>query len=188
MEKVKMNIPNEMFDEWFSAGEIFGQTVMVRKKISYEEMVSFATEYAQHCCVIDEKAQVAYQANEKDKVMCYLTLKYYSNIDIDDQEDPMIFAANIMCFIDNFFVHTNVFDAMRLAERFMENTIEIYSRYHSLSTKIISSFGGLLNSGDLIKQLSESREISEPIVDFLQERSKMNDENQIFKQFAKKPE
>ena len=150
MDKIRIDIPDSVYGEWMEAGELFGQKVMVRKRIRYEDMVEFATEYAQYCCVIDTDAQVAYESNEQSKAMNYLKLKYYSNIDVDAQEDPMSYASDIIGFLgDNVFKGTNVFDATALAEWFMVNTIEIYNRYHSLSTKILKSFGAILNSEDL---------------------------------------
>lgn len=191
MDKIRIDIPDSVYGEWMEAGELFGQKVMVRKRIRYEDMVEFATEYAQYCCVIDTDAQVAYESNEQSKAMNYLKLKYYSNIDVDAQEDPMSYASDIIGFLgDNVFKGTNVFDATALAEWFMVNTIEIYNRYHSLSTKILKSFGAILNSEDLMKEIVESRAVSEKVLDAMQTMNEHDafENVMLFKQFAKKPE
>lgn len=191
MDKIRIDIPASVYDEWMEAGEIFGQKVMVRKRIRYEEMVEFATEYAQHCCVIDTDAQVAYESNEQGKVMNYLKLKYYSNIDVDVQEDSMGYASNIIGLLDkDIFTGTNVIDATYIAEWFMVNTIEIYNRYNSLGAKIVKSFGAILNSDDLVKEIVESRAVSEKVLDAMQTMNEHDTfENvMLFKQFAKKPE
>lgn len=193
MDKVKIDIPASVYDEWVEACEIFGQKIMIRKKINYDEMVEFATEYAQHCCVIDTEAQIAYETNEDTKVSDYLTLKYYSNVDVDAQEDPMAYASNLMGLIEEagvaFFRDTNSSDARTMGQWFMVNTIDIYNRYHSLGTKLIKAFGSLLNSGDLLKEIAESRGVSERILDVMQNQSDEKVDNiMLFKQFAKKPE
>ena len=193
MDKVKIDIPTSVYDEWIEACEIFGQKIMVRKRISYEEMVDFATEYAQQCCVIDTEAQVAYETNEDTRVADYLTLKYYSNVDVDVHEDPMAYASNLMRLIEEtgfaFYKETNSSDARSMGQWFMVNTIDIYNRYHSIGTKLIKSFGSLLNSGDLLKEIAESRGMSERILDVMQNQNNEQADNiMLFKQFAKKPE
>lgn len=193
MDKVRIDIPVSVYDEWIEACEIFGQKIMVRKRISHEEMVEFATEYAQHCCVIDTEAQIAYETNEDAKVADYLTLKFYSNVDVDAQEDPMAYASNLMGLIEEsgfaFYKDTNSSDARSMGQWFMVNTIDIYNRYHSIGSKLIKAFGSLLNSGDLIKEIAESRGMSERILDVLQgQNDEQADNIMLFKQFARKPE
>lgn len=155
-------------------------------------MVAFATEYAQHCCVIDNDAQVAYETNEPRKVRDYLALKYYTNVDVDMQDDPMSYAVDLMELITHkgnpFYSRTNLGLAEGLAERFKKNTIDIYNRYHSLSAKIIKAFGGILNGGDLMKQLAESRDVSEKVLDLLGNASTDESNVMLFKQFGKKGE
>ena len=193
MDKVKIDIPTSVYDEWIEACEIFGKKIMARKRISYGEMVEFATEYAQHCCVIDTEAQVAYETNEDARVADYLTLKYYSNVDVDVHEDPMAYASNLMRLIEEtgfaFYRETNSSDARSMGQWFMVNTIDIYNRYHSIGTKLIKAFGSLLNSGDLLKEIAESRGMSERILDVMQNQNNEQADNiMLFKQFAKKPE
>lgn len=194
MKKVKVAIPESVYDQWSEICEIGGQKIMMRNYIPYSEMVEFATEYAQHTCVIDNDAQIAYGAIEHQKIEDYLVLKYFSNVDVDDMDDPFEYAANLKMLIEkdvgNFFYENdgNVSDTKWLANTFAEETRTIYNQYHSLGAKIIKSFGGLLNSGDLIKEIAESREISERMIDFVQSKDNALDNVTLFKQFAKKPE
>ena len=194
MEKVKIVIPEGVFDKWEELCEIGGQKIMVRSRISYADMVEFATEYAQHACVIDNDAQIAYNAIEHQKIEDYLVLKYYTNVDVDDHDDPFDYSANLKSLIekklgDYFYENdANMSDAKQLADTFASETIDIYNKYHSLNTKVVKAFGGLLNGGDLVKEIAESRNFSEPILDMMENYKETSDNVMLFKQFAKKPE
>lgn len=193
MEKIKIDIPTSVYEELIDLCEIGGQIVKFRKKLRYEEMVDFATEYAQHACVIDTESQVAYETHETDKIKDYLTLKYFSNVDVDAADDPMVYAADIMSLIRDssdwpIRDATDAYNAIAMGEYFLTNTINIYEAYHSIGTRIGKAFSGLLDGGDLVKEIAESRGLSEELVDFLVKKNAPENNVMLFKQFAKKDE
>ena len=176
MEKVKVEIPAALYEEWAEVAYINGQKIYMRKHISYAEMVRFANEYAQFVCVIDEESQVAYETMESKKYEDYLVLKYYSNVDVDAAENPIDYAAELMPLIQsqgsNYFFSAdfNICQACDLAHGFAYDAIRIYEKYHSIGTRIGKAFAGLLDNGDIIKELAQSRGLSEQMIDFLQEK------------------
>lgn len=193
MEKIRVCIPKSVYEEWIDVCEIGGQMIRFRKMLSYEEMVAFATEYVQLACVIDTEAQVAYEAHENDKIKNYLTLKYASNVDLDEIENPMGYAVDLLQLVnredeDYQLGDTNIRNALMLCSDFMRSTIEIYEKHHALGTKISKAFGSLLDGGDVVKEIVESRGVSEQLIDFIQNKEEANDNVMLFKQFAKRDE
>lgn len=176
--------------------EICGQIIDVVDRISYADKREFASEYAARICVIDQENEIAYEAQDVDLVMDYLLCKYYTNIDVEkyDEEIERLHDLVQICRDKLFEICYDDFCiAQKLADRYIEKTIDIYNTQHSLGHKAKMGFAGLLNGGDIFSQISESKMINEELINLLEKARKQDEAEKdqsviIFPWAAKKEE
>lgn len=155
----------------YATVKIRDQEIQVRKQITYDEKLRYAQEYTSARCAIDDVQEMMYIAFDRRPIEMYLFLKYYTNIDVDEFEADMetLYDAVLPYFNDiQEACYSDYYDCELIAEKYMERAIEIYNAQHSLSQKVKTMLGGLLDVEDIGKLISESKFVNEEMIDLLQ--------------------
>lgn len=186
-DKVKITFDDEYYNE-IETIMIDAISIDVRKRLTYDEKLQFAGEYARAAIVIDDGNEIAYQVYELNAVEYFLFLKYYTNIDTEDFEFEYGKAYE-------FFVrHKKVFndicgsdfqDTLFMGMKYLQNTISFYEKTHSLEYKVKHFLGSILNE-DILKIVSESKLLNEELIDLLHKPKRDNNVVPMFESFAKK--
>lgn len=165
----------------YSTVKIREQEIQVRKQITYDEKLQYAQEYTSAVCAIDDVQEMMYEAFDDGSIQSYLLLKYYTNIDVDEFESnmetlydavlPYMDVVRDACFDD-------AIECERTASKYMKRAIEIYNTQHSLSQKIKTMLGGILDVNDIGKLIAESKFVNEEMVDLLQKAKEREDQKE----------
>ena len=149
---------------------ILGQTVEAVNKIPARKMAEAAEELAALELVLDEDLGVAYSNYMCDWYDDFIMVKYYTNADLSKYEDTEIYD-----FVDDLDQN----DMAKLREladvqysevtdmecRLVNNVKRVFESEHSLSGRIMKSFGFLLDGRDLTESLAEAQKINEQMLE-----------------------
>lgn len=189
MEKIKLEPNMELYDE-ITPVYIGAAEIKVLKRIPYEKKITFATDYASEVCILDEKASYAYRSPEFQKYEQYYIMEYYTNLDVSEMDSDSVadlvapFWNDIYSAIQGDYAITEA-----LANNFVFDTINLYNYTHGLQKKILESFGSILEGGDVVKEVAQSREINEKMIDMLSNANDVSNKQTnitAFSEFAKR--
>lgn len=149
---------------------ILGQTVEAVNKIPARKMAEAAEDLAALELVLDEDLGVAYSNYMRDWYDDFIMVKYYTNADLSKYEDTEIYD-----FVDdldqNDMAKLRELAGMQYSEvtdmeyRLVDNVKRVFESEHSLSGRIMKSFGFLLDGRDLTESLAEAQKINEQMLE-----------------------
>ena len=149
---------------------ILGQTVEAVNKIPARKMAEAAEELAALELVLDEDLGVVYSNYMCDWYDDFIMVKYYTNADLSKYEDTEIYD-----FVDdldqNDMAKLRELAGMQYSEvtdmeyRLVDNVKRVFESEHSLSGRIMKSFGFLLDGRDLTESLAEAQKINEQMLE-----------------------
>lgn len=165
----------------YSTVKIGEQEIQVRKQITYDEKLRYAQEYTSAVCAIDDVQEMMYEAFDDRAIGMYLFLKYYTNIDVEEFEtDTESLYDAVLPYMDivRYPCFNDAIDCECIASKYMERAIEIYNTQHSLSQKIKTMLGGILDVNDIGKLIAESKFVNEEMIDLLQKAKDREDQKE----------
>lgn len=151
-----------------------GATVYVKHCLPYEEKERFAIEWATLTFAVNEETSVVYIAYNQDLVKTFLTVKYYTNIDVSDYDKNDRWHE-----VYDYVLFNGLLDDINtVVQKDMDLIQSIYYRMYSvmdetervansLSHKIKKSFSSILTDEDITETLAKSEIINEKMIDML---------------------
>lgn len=169
----------EITEEMIYGADLFdAEAIKKLDFVSFGECDAFAKELAQACVVLDPDG-ITYEAPDKLVHENYLTLKYFTNADVSQWSD---YEGRLALFD---FCKKN---CLEFWSTYLSRALDIYESYYaamsmkhrhvsSLSYKIGKAFESVLGDGDIVKNLAESKEVNEKLIDMLAifEKAKENE-------------
>lgn len=149
-------------------------SIIVKKHIPFFEKEQFAIEWIKRVVVLDEKSGIAYKNYHESVVCAFLLAKYYTNIDVTDSDseegieliydylvmnDLLNCVYEIVC--DDFKHVKELYDALWISAS------ETYNMENTIGNKLCKAFASVLNGEDITKQIAESYQVSEKMIDIL---------------------
>lgn len=157
----------------------------VKYQISFEDKIEFASEYLSSTLITDDNG-FAFSSYYDEPVMFYLILKYYTDIDLDNGfsvgsiydyaiKYSMIDSIKAMCGKD-------LQATERMCNKMINTAIDSWKHDHSI--------GSLLSKATdekLLKEISESKVMTDEMIKMINGRKKATEENNTpeFAEFAK---
>lgn len=165
--------------------EIDGVTVQVKKRIPFEEKLKFCSNYADVSAIMKDGG-VAFMNPYKDLPLFQLTLKYYTDIELfEDDNVGWIYDYNIK---NNLFskVHEVAGDdldvTLEMAEKTAEAVIDEWKQSHNIQSALSDMF-----SDNRLEEMAHSPELNDELIDFLHSRKQEPEEKVVqLSEFAKK--
>lgn len=190
-EKIKVNIAGNINSK-IEQIDICGTAIKVKARLSSEERIGFATEYAAHMTIIDDEAEIAYRATGENETVHYLMFKYYTNMDVSEYEDDRgaFYDMTYMYYGSIRDIIEDVWLVQEMCDEYIGMVLDVYNREHSIGHKIMKSLAGVITGDDIMKGLSESKIVNEEMIDLIRRANEpaAQDNNIMFHNFAKKPD
>lgn len=170
MEKHKIDLSKyaDMHEEKTITGKD-NTEVVVRDHIPYEQKEVMATEMAERV-LMEHDDSCMYTSNAYDKVEKYLLLKYYTNVDVEEEDiDNVVdFMVNNEIIGDIIAFVWNDFDiVLDIFERIESSLKKTYEDDHSLTKAIRTSFGFLFTGEDITESMAKAEATSGVLMDAL---------------------
>lgn len=162
MEKIK--ITQDMMD---GKEPFMKEMVEMLDPIPHDVCDEWAKELVRAVAVLDPDG-VCYESPDKFMMEQFLILKHVSNIDTSDwdTQDGRKKLTDFMrkhkvALYDNYYNLSQVYDL------YYEAVKAKHEHTNSLSYRFTKAFESVLGDGDIVKNLAESREITEKLIDML---------------------
>lgn len=165
--------------------EIDGVTVQVKKRIPFEEKLEFCSQYADVSTILKDGG-VAFMNPYKDLIFLQLVLKYYTDIELhEDDNVGWIYDYNIKNGLLSK-VHEVARDDLDATWEMAEQTAEVIIDEWKQSHNIQSALSDML-SDNRLEEMAHSPELNDELIDFLHSRKQEPEEKVVqLSEFAKK--
>lgn len=143
--------------------------------------------------VFDEEAGIAYEAYNAELIRAFLILKYYTDLDLAEYDNPEGRAAihdalashglwrDIMDVVD-----LDMDDVDMIAFKLGSSARRSFEEKHSLSRMLMKTFGALLGTEDLTQTIAKAESLNGKLIDMLAAVQKQPTANTGGLQLAKK--
>lgn len=175
MEKIKVNFEGVADLHSETMLKIGDTNVTVRDHIPLEQKAAFVDEYIQLVLDEDEDAGVMQMTSVVPLLEVFLMVKYYTNVDVEGVklEDVYNWVINNNSYTDlEDIIYHDIEQVRKMYGLLSRNAIEAYEREHSLGKAIQKSFGFMLNGEDITETLAKSREITDQMIDVVEQLHK----------------
>lgn len=151
-----------------------GKTIEVKTEIPYEEKEQMAKEYVAYTTVLDEENYVVYESYQTELIELLLTCKYYTNIDTAEMQDEhswkMLYdylAANKMLEELRRVVQEDFYRVIGIGSYISDSLKKTFEAKHSLSVRLLKTFGSILTDEDMAETLAKSEEVNSVMLDLI---------------------
>ncbi len=168
MEKKKFDFNTfEYFNETVTIQDKTGNDVVILKRIPYEQKEAFVQELAGMAQTPDEETGTCFVSSLYELIYNYLFVKYYTNIDVEEQKDVESFRA-LYDYCQSIGINDRYDRASDQDEEIIQDmwyqykgsVVGLYEKQHSLGQKVKE----LLNT-DVDTNNAETRELIEKLTD-----------------------
>ena len=162
MEKIK--ITQDMMD---GKEPFMKEMVTMLSPIPHAVCDVWAKELVRAVAVLDPDG-VCYESPDKFMMEQFLILKHISNIDTSDWDTPDG-RKKLADFMQKHDVdlYEDYYELSRVYALYYEAVKAKHEHTHSLAYRFVKAFESVLGDGDIVKNLAESREITEKLIDML---------------------
>lgn len=162
------------FDEAKTVTGKDGKSIEVKTEIPYEEKEQMAKEYVAYTTVLDEENYAVYESYQTELIELLLTCKYYTNIDTDEMQDErswkMLYdylAANKMLEELRCVVQEDFYRVIGIGSYISDSLKKTFEAKHSLSERLLKTFGSILTDEDMAETLAKSEEVNSVMLDLI---------------------
>ena len=162
------------FDEAKTVTVKDGKSIEVKTEIPYEEKEQMAKEYVAYTTVLDEENYAVYESYQTELIELLLTCKYYTNIDTDEMQDErswkMLYdylAANKMLEELRCVVQEDFYRVIGIGSYISDSLKKTFEAKHSLSVRLLKTFGSILTDEDMAETLAKSEEVNSVMLDLI---------------------
>lgn len=151
-----------------------GKSIEVKTEIPYEEKEQMAKEYVAYTTVLDEENYAVYESYQTELIELLLTCKYYTNIDTEEMQDErswkMLYdylAANKMLEELRRVVQEDFYRVIGIGSYISDSLKKTFEAKHSLSVRLLKTFGSILTDEDMAETLAKSEEVNSVMLDLI---------------------
>ena len=177
MEKQKYNITGDMERHDGIYVDVNGERLLVVPHIPLAEKLAMANELVTFITLIDDDLEMISESHLYDVGLVYLTIKYYTDADLEDVEPSAVFDWVINSGAYDKDIEGIVYDdrnyVVKMASAIYINISNAYMQEHGLAHAVKKTFGFMFNGEDITETLAKSREVSETMIDVI---GKLNSE------------
>lgn len=162
------------FDETETVTGVDGKSIEVKSAIPYEEKEQMAKEYVAYTTVLDEENYVVYESYQTELIELLLTCKYYTNIDTEEMQDEHSWkilydylAANKMLEELRRIVQNDFYRVLGIGSYISDSLKKTFEAKHSLSVRLLKTFGSILTEEDMAETLAKSEEVNSVMLDLI---------------------
>ena len=162
------------FGETETVTGVDGKSIEVKSAIPYEEKEQMAKEYVAYTTVLDEENYVVYESYQTELIELLLTCKYYTNIDTEEMQDEhswkMLYdylAANKMLEELRRIVQDDFYRVLGIGSYISDSLKKTFEAKHSLSVRLLKTFGSILTEEDMAETLAKSEEVNSVMLDLI---------------------
>ena len=166
--KIDMSKYADMHEEKKIVG-LDGTEIIVRNHIPYTEKEQMAAEMAEKVLMVHDDSCM-YTSNAYDKVEKYVLIKYYTDLDVDDED-----IDNVADFVINNEILGDIAGTvwgdfqivLDIYERIEESMTKTYEDDRSLTKALRRSFGFLFSGEDITDSMAKAEATSGVLMDAL---------------------
>lgn len=162
------------FDEAKTVTGADGKSIEVKTEIPYEEKEQMAKEYVAYTTVLDEENYAVYESYQTELIELLLICKYYTNIDTEEMQDErgwkMLYdylAANKMLEELRCIVQEDFYRVIGIGSYISDSLKKTFEAKHSLSVRLLKTFGSILTDEDMAETLAKSEEVNSVMLDLI---------------------
>lgn len=142
-----------------------GDGIIVKKRIPYSEKEHFAIEYIESTLSANRELGICYDTYSRNLVWNYLFIKYYTNIETDENVDlnALFDYAQSVGLMDGdteYYVKDDADIILDIAYDYRESIVKMFEKTHSLEARVKE-----LLSTDVDTNAAEVRELIEKLTD-----------------------
>lgn len=148
----------------------------VMNHIPYREMEDAALEYSMLMTVTDDEREFSYPMYCREIFDAYIFAKYFTDLDIEDvgsryNAEAVYDYLNASDIFRGYEMPYDMETIREMADRMMENYMEMYKHDHSLTTKL-----GKLADMDWTKEMAQANDVNQNMIELLSAVTKKDKE------------
>lgn len=166
-EKIKVNFaytPEEV------EVEVGGVKVAVKKHIPLEDKIKMAQEMVENWTIISQDVPVLTKGHLYIVTKLYQTLRYYTNIEMEDAEPSDVFDWAVGVGLDDkvdLITEDDLYYVEWMADTLFNNIQKKFEKENSLEHAVHTTFASILNGEDITETLVKATAVRDDMIDLI---------------------